>query len=156
MKIDGIKGDATDEAHKDEIELTSMSFGLGRGISGSVGQTKNREASHPSFSEISITKALDQSTPNLFTEACVGQTKKVEIFLVKTSEGASKNFMEYTLTNVLFSGYSIQAAGGDSQPSESITLNFTKIEAKYIPAGPDTKAASPIPVGYDLETVKKL
>jgi type VI secretion system secreted protein Hcp len=40
------------------------------------------------------------------------------------------SFQKYVLTNTLISGYSL-SSGGD-RPSESISLNFTKVDSEYM------------------------
>lgn len=153
VKIEGINGNATHENHKKWLDVSSLQFGVGRAISTPSGSTANREASEPSVSEVTLTKLMDESSPHLLIEACVGAvSKKTEIHLVSTgSPGVT--YAEYTLTNTLVSAYSM-STGGD-RPSESISLNFTKIEFKYTPYDDKHKAGSPIAVGYDLSTTKK-
>jgi type VI secretion system secreted protein Hcp len=50
----------------------------------------------------------------------------------------------------IIDGYSV-SSGGD-RPSESISMNFTKIEYKYTPFDDQHKAGTPVPVTYDLAT----
>jgi type VI secretion system secreted protein Hcp len=152
LKYEGIKGEATQENHKQWIDISSMQFGIGRGISTPSGSTANREASEPSVSEVTVTKTMDNSSPYLFTESATGAAgKKVEIHLVSTGSPGN-TYAEYTLTNALISGYSV-STGGD-RPSESLSINFTKIEYKFIPFDDKNKAGTPIPVSYDLSTTK--
>lgn len=152
LKYEGIDGEATHDSHKKWIDVGSLQFGLGRGISTPSGSTANREASEPSVSEVTISKLMDGSSPKLFTESATGAVgKKVEIHLVSTgSPGVT--YVEYTLTNALISGYSI-SSGGD-RPSESVSINFTKIEYKFIPYDDKNKAGTPVTVSYDLSSTK--
>jgi type VI secretion system secreted protein Hcp len=148
MKFEGIDGDVTATGHVKWIELNSMQWGVGRGIASATGQAAEREASAPSISEVTITKMMDKTTPLLFTESLIGDGKKVEIHLVKTGKDKLDVFMEYVLTDTMISGYSV-SSGGDT-PSESLSLNFTKVELKYHPHDNKGKAGSPIPAGYDI------
>jgi hypothetical protein len=50
------------------------------------------------------------------------------------------------------SSYSI-GAGADGIPSESLALNFSKIEMHFTGMGPDV-SGSPVVVGYDLTQTK--
>lgn len=152
LKYEGIEGEATHDKHKNWIEVGSLQFGIGRGISTPAGATANREASEPSVSEVTVTKMLDGSSPKLFTESATGAAgKKVEIHLVSTGSPGN-TYVEYTLTNALISAYSL-SSGGD-RPSESISINFTKIEFKFIPYDGANKAGTPVTVNYDLTTTK--
>jgi len=152
LKYDGIDGDATHEDHDKWITVESMQWGVGRAISTPVGSVLNREASEPSVAEVTVTTQMNTSSVYMFQEACTGQTgKEVKIHLVSTGS-PGQTYVEYTLTDTLVSGYSV-SSGGD-RPSESLTLNFTKVEMKYIPLQANNEAGSPITKGYDLKTTK--
>lgn len=147
-KIEGIDGLVTAAGHEKWIDCSSLQWGVGRAISSSVGSSRDREASKPSISEVSITKDMDESSPLIFTEACVGKGKQVEIHLCTVGTDQIETYMEYILSDCMVSGYSVSSGG--EKPSESISLSFTKMEMKFIPHDDAGKAASPIPAGYDL------
>lgn len=152
VKYEGIDGDATHEQHKKWLDIGNLTWGVGRGISTPVGSAMNREASEPHVSEVTLTKLMDASSPKFFTEACTGkQGKKVVIHLVTTGSPGD-TYAEYTLTNVLVSGYSVSTSG--DRPVEQISLNFTKIEVKYVPYDINHKPQAPIIANYDLATTK--
>jgi type VI secretion system secreted protein Hcp len=147
-----LKGDVTEDAHKGWIELNSFQWGVGRGISSPTGASADRESSAPSISEITVTKAQDISTPKVLNEALQGEGKTVLIDFTKTEKGKLVVYMTYTLTNTMISGYSI-SSGGD-RPSESLSLNFTKVEYKNTPAVAEGTLAAPETVIYDLASAK--
>ncbi|WP_282609170.1 type VI secretion system tube protein Hcp [Pelagibius sp. Alg239-R121] len=154
VKYEGIDGDATHQDHKKWIQVESMQWGTGRAIMTTTGSTTGREASEPSVSEVTFAKVLDSSSAHLFTEATTGVVgKKCEIHLVSTGS-PGELYLTYELTNSLVSGYSV-SSGGD-RPSESVSVNFTKVEMKYTPFDENHKAGSPIPAGYDMTTTKKV
>ena len=154
LKIEGIDGKVTAQGHEKWIDISSLQWGVGRAISSAVGSAKDREASKPSISEVSVTKLMDQSSPLIFTEACVGKSKKVDIHLCTTGTEKIDTYMEYALEDCMVSGYSV-ATGGD-RPTESISLSFTKMIMKFIPYDDAGKAQSPIPAGYDMALGKKV
>jgi type VI secretion system secreted protein Hcp len=147
-----VKGDVTEEGHKNWIELNSFQWGVGRGISSPTGASADRESSAPSISEITVTKATDAASPKVLNEALQGEGKTVIIDFTRTDKGKLQVYLTYTLTNTMISGYSI-SSGGD-RPSESLSLNFTKVECKHIPGGADVKAGAPEAVTYDLAAAK--
>lgn len=152
LKFGKINGNVTEQDHKDWIAVSSLQFGIGRGISTPVGSSANREASTPSVSEVVITKEMDMSSTGLFLESLKGiKGEEVKINIVATGS-PPRVFCSYTLTNTLVSGYSL-STGGD-RPSESLSLNFTKVEFKYIPSTAENKQATPVTVGFDLSTAK--
>jgi type VI secretion system secreted protein Hcp len=152
VKIDGIDGDATHDKHKSWLDVESLQWGVGRAVMTPSGSAQNREASEPAISEVTLTKKMDRASANLFKEACTGNAgKKVTIDLVTTSS-PGLTYMTYELTNALVSGYSV-STGGD-RPSESVSLNFTKIEMKYTTFDSKNNPAQNYPASYDLSTTK--
>ena len=148
LKMEGINGKVTAKGHEKWIDVGSLQWGVGRAISSAIGTAKDREASKPSISEVSITKLMDESSPLIFTEACVGKAKKIQIHLCTTGTDQIDTYMEYELENCMVSGYTV-SSGGD-RPSESISLSFTKLTMKFIPYDDAGKPGSPIPAGYDM------
>lgn len=154
MKIEGVDGNVTSEKYKGWVDISSMQFGIGRGVGSPVGSDVDREASAPSVSEITCTKEMDKASSAIFELALWGEGKKVEIHLVKTDKDSVEPFVKYELEDVLISGYSV-SSGGD-RPSESLSLNFTKITYIYIPMKDKNETGDPFPVGYDLAKQKSI
>lgn len=148
MQIDGIEGDVTAEGHEKWIEVNSFQWGVGRGVTSPVGGSADREASAPSVSEIVVTKLCDKASANVLREALWGEGKKVKIDFVKTDKDKFEPYMQYELENTLLSGYSI-SSGGD-RPSESLSLNFTKVTFNDISMGEKNETGQPDRVNYDL------
>lgn len=153
LHVEGLEGDVTAAGHEGWIECESLQWGVGRSISTPTGSSQERESSAPSISEVSVVKNMDKCTPKLFEQACVGTSKLVKIDLVQTGEQLD-TYMSYELENSLISGYSV-STGGD-RPSESVSLNFTKLVMKYTPYDNKHNPGSPIPAGYDVSLGKKV
>jgi type VI secretion system secreted protein Hcp len=152
MKYNDIDGDVTADKYAKWIECNSFQFGVGRGIGSPTGGSMDRESSAPSISEITLSKAQDIASVKLLNEALQGEGVTVTIDFCKTDKGNLETYLQYTLTNTMISGYS-SSSGGD-RPSESLSLNFTKVEFKQTQMGADNADASPSTVGYDLSTAK--
>ncbi len=152
IEYEGIEGNATAKGYEKHIRVDSLQFGCGRGISMEPGNLANREATRPSLSEVTFTHKTDNSATALFKESVSGSTgKKVVIKFVQTGADKLVEYMTYTLTDVLVSGYSI-SADGDSDPIESISMSYAKIEVRYHDYDKTNKGASPQTVCYNLET----
>jgi type VI secretion system secreted protein Hcp len=154
MSYDGIPGDVTSSGHEKWIEVNSFQWGVGRGIDNSSGSGSDREGSVPSVSEIVVTKVTDGASTNLMRAglglAPAGEGKTVTIDFVKTDAGKPEVYLEFTLTNCLISGWSL-SSGGD-RPTESVSLNFTKVEYKNITMGAANDTGSPDTASYDMTT----
>ncbi|MCI0704284.1 MAG: type VI secretion system tube protein Hcp [Planctomycetia bacterium] len=143
-----IKGNVTEKGHKDWVEVNSFQWGVGRGIGSPVGKSANRESSAPSISEIVVSKEMDKSSFSWLQEALKGKGVLCTIHFCSTDAGQLRMYAEYKLENCMISGYSV-SSGGD-RPSESISINFTKIEYVFNEYGADNSVTSSPRVSYDL------
>ena len=156
LEYEGIKGNVTADGYKDHIAVESVQFGVGRGISMEAGNLSNRESTRPSLSEISLTKAADNSVTAIFKEAVTGSAgKKVVIKFVRTGADKVQEYMDYTLENCLVSSYSMSASA-EGEPMESISLSYSKIMINYSDFDKTNKSGNPQRVGYDLESAKPM
>jgi len=147
MNFPGIQGDTVAKGFENQIQLDSFQWGVERAISSPSGGT--REASAPHVSEITFTKLMDKASPLLLQSSLVGQAVgPVTITFVKDTGIGPIRYAEYTLDNVLISGYSV-SSGGDN-PTESLSLSFTKITFKFTPTNPDGSPGTSIQTTYDL------
>ena len=153
LKYGDLKGEVTAETHKDWIEVQSLQWGVGRGISSGVGGGSKREASAPSVAEITVTKTMDGASPLLLKEALGGKGATVKIDLTRTSDkGSHVAYQKYILSNCMVSGYSISSGG--ERPSESLSLNFTKVDSEYIKIDSKFSPTTTGHVIYDLSAAK--
>jgi type VI secretion system secreted protein Hcp len=156
MNYDGIPGDATSGGHEQWIELSSLQWGVGRGINSSDASAADREGTTPSVSEIVVTKDSDSASPNLLRASLGfgpgGEGKTVKIDFCKTNVDQPEAYLQLELTNTLVSGYST-SSGGD-RPVETVTLNFTKVAYNAISMGAANDAGGPDRLEYDLTTQK--
>jgi len=152
LQIDGIPGDSTHETHKSWMDIESIHWDVARNMNTAAGSTANREASEPTVSEVVLTKVSDSSSTKLFTEACTGRTGKLTTIHLVTTGNPGDTYIEYKLTNTLVSNYSIDSSG--DRPVETICLNFTKMEVKYIPHDEQHQPKSPMIASYDLSTTR--
>lgn len=153
IKYGTLAGEATAEGYKDWMEVNSLQWGLGRGISAGVGGGSKREASAPSVSEITVTKTMDAISPLILKEVIGGDAKEVKMHLTQTdASGKHIAYQTYILENTLVSGYSI-SSGGD-RPSESISMNFTKFTSEYLKIDDKFKSTTTGKVIYNIAEAK--
>ena len=152
MKFGSITGQVTTEGFKEWIELLSFQFGAGRGVGTGAGG-KQREGTAPSISEIAISKVYDKASPGLYQDALAGAfDTKVEIKLTQTTKNKTDTYLSYELSQCGISGYSV-GPGGDN-PTESISLNFTKIMVTPSPLDDKGVPQKGAVVTYDLLGMK--
>ena len=157
IKYGDIKGDVTAEGHKGTdgwVEVSSFQFGIGRGISSAAGGGADRESSAPSVSEIVVTKTMDKSSYRWFEESLWGEGAEVQIDFCKTDKDKLEVYTSYKLSDCMVSGYSV-SSGGD-RPSESISINFTKILYEFNEMNSKNASGETPKAGWDIAGAKKV
>lgn len=149
LKLDDIEGETTDEKHANEIEVYSFSFGATQ--TGATTGGGGGGAGKVSFSDLSITKPLDKSSPKLYLACAQGKhIPKAVLYGRKSGDDKGTDYYVITLSDVLISSVQTSGAGGDDRPTESLSLNFTKIEFSYARQKPDGSYEPPIQTGWDI------
>ena len=156
IEYEGIKGNVTAAGYKNHIAVSSLVFGVLRGISMEPGNMSNREATCPSLSQITLKKTVDSSTVSFFKESVAGSVgKKVTIKFVHTGFDSLIEFMSYTLDDCLVRGYSVKI-NDQEESQEILSLSFSKILLSHIDRDSANKSSAPVRVGYDLATAKSV
>ena len=119
MKFTGgekpIKGECTDTAHPGAsgwIEIQGFSLGVSNAAS--VGSAKGGGGSaRADFTSLSITKVMDNATPNLFYVMCHGDHfTKLDIEMLKAGGKTPVVYLKYEFETVFVSSYSVSGGGG--------------------------------------------
>ena len=129
------RGEVKAKGYEGWIQLQSAQLGTNRNITTSTGRGTNREASAPAIQEVVITKLQDSVSTALYRETLGGEGKLIVIAFVK-EDGTS--YTTIVLQNTLISSYNVSGpGGGDSRPTESLSINFTKVTFEMSPTSPD-------------------
>ncbi len=153
LKIGDIKGESTDDGHKDWINLLSVGNSISRPMgAGASGSTRHRSSA--TFGDVLCVKEVDASTPKL-QEAIADGTSfaKVNIDLCTSSEGGKRiPYLQWELSNARVSSYSISGATeGGEVPSEQFSLNFEAIKVTYDKLGKNNKSAGKVEYTWKIE-----
>jgi len=155
LKIEGVPGESTDAKHKGELDLESFSWGETN--SGSSGHAGGGGTGKVSPHDFVFTKRLDKSSPMLFIGCATGQHFKDATLTVRKAGGEQHEYFKVKMMDVMISGY--QTAGREGSGglvSESISLNFAKLEMSYKEQKPDGSLGGETKQGYDFGANKKL
>jgi len=152
MKFGDKKGDVDTTQYKGWIMCHSFQFGSGRGIGSATASGGNRQGSHASVSEVTVSKALDPASLHLWRDSLDGKLNTTVDFSFTVADQDNSEYLHVTLWDTGVSGFSI-SSGGD-RPSESISLNFSKIEFKDTSKKADGSAGENLAVNYDLAKQK--
>jgi type VI secretion system secreted protein Hcp len=156
IKLGDIKGESQADGHKEEIELLSWSWGATQ--AGSTQSIQGSTAGKVNVHDLTITKLVDGATPNLVKAVCGGTAYKEALLVCQKSAGAGKPkvaYLKIKLGNVLISSYSTGGTGQSDETTETISLNFGKVELTYTQqtaeggGGKSSPACWNIPAGND-------
>lgn len=146
-----IKGDSQADGFQDWIQVDSYQLGAGRAIGDVL--SGNRDVSRVNLTEVTLTKQFDNSSVPLRQEIFNSQARKlVEIHFTKSVDTKLESYFIVRLNNVLLS--SISASSGGDRPSESLSLNYARIEWEYRCVDSRDTGCKPSKGGYDLQTAK--
>lgn len=131
MKIGDIKGESTDEAHKDWINLLSVSSSIARSAAATArvaprGPGRLRSA-RPG--ELFVVKQMDASSPKL-QEALAKGTFFAEVEIHFQSTGDNEPYFTIKLENARISSVN-PSSPSSSTPRESFSLNYEEIVVTY-------------------------
>lgn len=146
------KGDVDTAQYKNWIMVDSFQFGSGRGIGSAAASGANRQGSHASISEVTISKHLDPASLPMWRDSLDGKLATTVDFAFTIADQDNAEYLHVTLWDTGVSGWSM-SSGGD-RPSESVSLNFAKIEIKTITQGVDGAQATNSSTTYDLAQQK--
>jgi len=151
MQINEIKGNVTTEGFANTIEIISLSESIERYVSPMLaGRNTDRQAGSIAYQAIEIIKVVDQSSMALYSALHKSDTlATVKITFTRTHLNEITPFLEYTLSEVLITG--IHTITTYNKLIETILLNFTKIQKRFIPATPQNTSSSPVVAGYDIK-----
>src|SRR5438270_10620750 len=90
IKIDDIKGESADAKHKDEIQVLSWSWGMSQ--SGTTHDGAGGGAGKVNVQDLTFTKYVDSSSPNLIKFCCNGKHFKQGLLTIRK---AGEHPLEY-------------------------------------------------------------
>jgi type VI secretion system secreted protein Hcp len=145
MNFAGISGNSNGPTGPcNGIQLDSFQWGVGTettvgSATGGAGSGKIK------FNDITVTKRMDKTSPLLLQQEFTGKSGAVSIDFCRKAGG--QPYAEYKLDNGLISSYSV-SSGGD-MPTESISINFTKVTFSFFYTAPDGSLATST-VSFDI------
>jgi type VI secretion system secreted protein Hcp len=148
LKLDGIDGESTDEAHIKWIPVESFSWGVSNPVTVG-GATGGAGAGKAVPSDFSLVIPVSSASPTIFLKLVTGQHINTATLSARKAGGRGSNeFLKYDLDTVFVS--SLTTEGGGDVPMEQVSLRFIKIEVAYTPQRPDGSAGVPLTAGWDF------
>jgi type VI secretion system secreted protein Hcp len=154
LKVPGVDGEATDDKHKGEIEIESFSWGEVQ--PGTAGHGSGAGAAKVQKQDFSFVKKMDKSSPKLMIACATGEHFKNALLTVRKAGGTQQDYLKITMEDLIISSYTTNAGAGELIPTESVTLNFVKLEMSYKEQKPDGTLGGEVKQKYDFGANKKI
>jgi type VI secretion system secreted protein Hcp len=153
LKLDGISGESTSNAHKGEIDIDSWSWGVSH--SGSPSGGGGGGAGKASFQDFHFVSRISKASPALFLACASGSHIKEALLSGVRGAGKGTDFLKYKLRDVMVTSV-VQGDTEDTTPTEQFSLNYSKVEISYAQQSTSGKVQPPVTAGWDVKTNKKL
>jgi type VI secretion system secreted protein Hcp len=131
LKIDGIKGESQDDKHKDEIDIETWSWGQTN--QGDAAYRGGEGAGKVSAQDMRLVAKVNKSSPKLFETCASGEGIKKAVLTATKAGKTAQDYLKITMHDLIISSYQTNggASGVDALPTDTFTLNFSKMEMEY-------------------------
>jgi type VI secretion system secreted protein Hcp len=152
LKLDGIKGESQDAKHKEEIDVLSYSFGATQ--SGTMSYGGGGGAGKVSFQDLNFTHRVDKSSPVLFLHCANGAHIKEATLTNRKAGKEQQEYLVLKLSDILVTAVQHGDSAGEGLPTESISLNYAKIEMEYKEQKKDGTLGAGVKFNWDVKQNK--
>ena len=156
LKLGDIKGESRDQAHRDEIEVSRWGWGMSQ--TGSMHSGSGGGAGKVNIDNLSISKVMDKSSPNLMMACSTGKHYPEARLVVRKAGGSSAvEYLVITLKEVMVISYQSDAVKNSDELTEIIGLNFASVEVSYQPQKADGgKDGGAVKYGWNIRQNVKI
>lgn len=143
-----IKGESQDSKHKGTIDVLAWSWGMSN--SGSFHTGGGGGSGKANFQDISITKWVDISSPNLMLFCANGDHFDSAKLIVRKAGKTPLEYITITMKKVLITSVSTGGSGGEDKLTENVSLNFAEVKVEYKEQKPDGSGGPAVEFAYDI------
>lgn len=154
LQITGVAGESTDAKHKGWMDVESWSWGETN--AGQAAPGGGAGAGRVQMQDLHFTTRVSKASPALFLACASGQHMK-EARLAGVHAGAmQQEFLTWTFSDVLVTGYQTGGADDDAVPMDSVSLSFSKVRVEYKAQKADGSLDAAVTAGWDRKANKKI
>jgi type VI secretion system secreted protein Hcp len=154
LKIGDIKGESTDDKHKDEIDVESWSWGASN--PGSVATGGGSGTGKVTFNDLSFLHRFDRASPSLWKACATGQRfRDATLSSAKPGKGA-QDFLIIKMSDVMITSVSASESNGTGVvPMESVSMRFGRVDLEYKPQRADGSLDAGVFFKFDIKANKE-
>jgi type VI secretion system secreted protein Hcp len=132
LQIEGIKGESTDDKHRDWIEISHVTYGVHQPRATTASTAGGHTSGRAELQDIMFKKLADLSSPVLLQTCAAGKTipKAVFEFMRADGEGKPISYFKIELENVMISDMRPDSGNGGTI-TEQVCLAYSKIKWSY-------------------------
>ena len=154
IKIGDLKGESKDNTHAGEIDILAWSWGMSNSGSAQVGGGAG--AGKVNVQDLSFTKYIDKSSPDLMLACCNGKHFPEALLTVRKAGETPLEYVKIKLTDLIVTSLSTGGSGGEDRLTENVTLNFAKVNVDYIEQTTTGGEGAKPKMGWDIAKNVKL
>jgi type VI secretion system secreted protein Hcp len=154
IKIGDLKGEAKDSKHVGEIDVLAWSWGASN--SGNAHMGGGQGAGKVNVQDLSFTKYIDKSSPDLFLACCNGKHIKDATLVVRKAGETPLEYLTITMNDLIVTSVSTGGSGSEDRLTENVTLNFAKVKVNYVEQTATGAAGAKPQMGWDIAANAKL
>jgi type VI secretion system secreted protein Hcp len=152
LKIDGIDGESKDAKHKNEIEVLSWSWGESAPVGHSGGGGGSGKVQ---MQDLNFNARLSKASPHLLLACASGKHLKDAVLTARKAGKDQQEFLTFSLSDILVSSYQTGASASVEPPTDSVSLNFAKVQVEYKEQKADGSLGETVKVGWDRKANKQ-
>lgn len=153
LKLKGIEGESQDDKHKGEIDVLSWSWGESQ--TGTMAGGGGGGAGKVTMSDFSFVMRVNKASPKLLKACALGEHIGEATLVCRKAGKGQQEFLTIKLTDCLVSSFQTGGSAGSDFETDSISLNFAKINYEYKAQKADGTLDGAIKAGYDLKANKE-
>jgi len=148
IKIDGLAGESVDKTHRGEIDVLAWNWGAHNAgsthVGGGGGSGKVR------VQDLSFTKYVDKSSPDLLLACCNGRHADNAVLVVRKAGESPLEYLSISMSEVLVSQIASGGTGEDDRLTETVSLNFAAVRVEYVEQSPQGGSAGRYAMSWNI------
>jgi type VI secretion system secreted protein Hcp len=153
LQITGIAGESTDAKRKGWIDVESWTWGETNPVQPSAGSGSS--VGRVQIQDLHFVTRVSKASPALFLACATGQHMKEAKLAAVKSGAMQQEFLTWTFSDVLVTGYQTGGADGDLV-TDSVSLAFSKLKVEYKAQKADGSLDTAVTAGWDAKASKKI
>jgi type VI secretion system secreted protein Hcp len=154
MKIGDLKGESKGKDHVGEIDVLAWSWGASN--SGNAHMGGGQGAGKVNVQDLSFTKYIDKSSPDLMLFTCNGKHIPEAKLTVRKAGETPLEYLTITMSDLIVTSVSTGGSGSEDRLTENVTLNFAKVKVNYVEQTEKGAAGAKPQMGWDIAANVKM